>query len=157
MVLLRRPSRRAADMAAVPRAGGNGLVPHWIDNSPEPSPMPVPVYPAVVPTSGGLAPLPSAVLWSPPVQALKSTIKRGTCKVVPPNHFEPEQHYYPRVLNAQIHPLVASFMQLGNERIIARYCHLNPQVNPQALRAILSGKTHYFRWAGALAPHARTH
>ncbi|KAG0171865.1 hypothetical protein DFQ28_000200 [Apophysomyces sp. BC1034] len=42
--------------------------------------------------------------------------------------FEPERHFYPRVLNAQIHPLVQSFFTLGNDRIIARYTHLNPQV-----------------------------
>ncbi|KAI9104091.1 hypothetical protein DFS34DRAFT_691511 [Phlyctochytrium arcticum] len=63
--------------------------------------------------------------------------------------FEPERHFYPRVLNANIHPLVASFFSLGNERIIARYTHLNPQVNLEALRGILSYKSKYFRWAGS--------
>ena len=33
--------------------------------------------------------------------------------------FEPPDHFYPRVLNAQIHPLVSSFFSLSNERIIA--------------------------------------
>ncbi|KAF9202106.1 hypothetical protein BGZ49_007683 [Haplosporangium sp. Z 27] len=45
------------------------------------------------------------------------------------DHFEPEKHFYPRVLNAQIHPMVGYFFSLGNERIIARYMHLNPQVS----------------------------
>ncbi|KAF9086713.1 hypothetical protein BGX23_008632 [Mortierella sp. AD031] len=49
-------------------------------------------------------------------------------------HFEPEKHFYPRVLNAQIHPMVGYFFSLGNERIIARYMHLNPQVNEDVLR-----------------------
>ncbi|GJJ75529.1 hypothetical protein EMPS_07887 [Entomortierella parvispora] len=32
------------------------------------------------------------------------------------DHFEPEKHFYPRVLNAQIHPMVSYFFSLGNER-----------------------------------------
>jgi hypothetical protein len=62
--------------------------------------------------------------------------------------FEPEQHFYPRVLNAQIHPLIQSFFTLGNDRIIARYTHLNPQVNPADLKEILSYNPKYFQWAG---------
>ena len=62
--------------------------------------------------------------------------------------FESESHFYPRVLNAQIHPLVASFFALGNERIIARYVHLNPQVNEDKLREVLAYKPRYFSWAG---------
>ncbi|KAG0275522.1 hypothetical protein BGZ95_008699 [Linnemannia exigua] len=50
------------------------------------------------------------------------------------DHFESEKHFYPRVLNAQIHPMVGYFFSLGNERIIARYMHLNPQVNEDVLR-----------------------
>ena len=65
-----------------------------------------------------------------------------------PDQFEPEMHYYPRVLNAQVHPLVAAFMKLGNERIIARYLHLNPRVNGGALRKLLGTQCRYFRWAG---------
>ncbi|KNC96630.1 uncharacterized protein SPPG_07843 [Spizellomyces punctatus DAOM BR117] len=63
--------------------------------------------------------------------------------------FEPERHFYPRVLNANIHPLVASFFTLGNERILARYTHLNPQVNIAALKELLAYKPKYFLWAGS--------
>ncbi|KAI9257617.1 hypothetical protein BY458DRAFT_460856 [Sporodiniella umbellata] len=63
--------------------------------------------------------------------------------------FESEQHFYPRVLNAQIHPLVQSFFTLGNERIIARYTHLNPQVKPEVLQKILSYTPKHFQWAGS--------
>ncbi|KAL1915868.1 uncharacterized protein VTP21DRAFT_6256 [Calcarisporiella thermophila] len=63
--------------------------------------------------------------------------------------FEPERHFYPRVLNAQIHPLVQSFFQLGNERIMARYAHLNPQVNFEKLRECLSYAPKFFQWAGS--------
>ncbi|OZJ04310.1 hypothetical protein BZG36_03166 [Bifiguratus adelaidae] len=67
----------------------------------------------------------------------------------PVGEFESEKHFYPRVLNAQIHPLVQSFFTLGNERIIARYTHLNPLVQPAKLREILSYKPKYFQWAGS--------
>ncbi|CEG73328.1 hypothetical protein CU097_003743 [Rhizopus azygosporus] len=63
--------------------------------------------------------------------------------------FESEQHFYPRVLNAQIHPLVQSFFTLGNERIIARYTHLNPKVKPEVLKKILSYSPKHFQWAGS--------
>ncbi|KAI8803337.1 hypothetical protein BJ742DRAFT_683234 [Cladochytrium replicatum] len=69
--------------------------------------------------------------------------------IIHPGEFEPERHFYPRVLNANIHPLVASFFSLGNERIIARYIHLNPQVNETVLRDLLQYKPKYFQWAGS--------
>lgn len=59
-----------------------------------------------------------------PVESIKDTHKkstrRGYTRVVEPESFEAENHYYPRVLNATIHPVVASFLNMGNERIITR-------------------------------------
>lgn len=65
------------------------------------------------------------------------------------NEFEPEKHYYPRVLNSNIHPLVASFFTLGNDRILARYTHLNPSVDANALRNVLDYRPKFFQWAGS--------
>ncbi|KAF9911359.1 hypothetical protein EC991_003924 [Linnemannia zychae] len=65
------------------------------------------------------------------------------------DHFESEKHFYPRVLNAQIHPMVGYFFSLGNERIIARYMHLNPQVNEDVLRKCLDYVPKHFQWAGS--------
>lgn len=62
--------------------------------------------------------------------------------------FESNLHFYPRCLNAQIHPLVQSFFALGNDRIIARYTHLNPRVKPDYLKEILSYRPTHFQWAG---------
>ncbi|KAG4304567.1 hypothetical protein PORY_001960 [Pneumocystis oryctolagi] len=61
-----------------------------------------------------------------------------------PGDFEPQECFYPRCLNAQIHPLVSSFFNLGNERIILRYCHLNP-----SLHECLNYTPAHFRWAGS--------
>ena len=66
-----------------------------------------------------------------------------------PDSFETSAHFYPRVLNAQIHPLVQHFLKLGNTRIAERYIHLHPEVDPQAVHDILKHKTKYFRWGGA--------
>ena len=63
--------------------------------------------------------------------------------------FEVEQLFYPRVLNAQIHPLVAYMMGLDNERIISRYCHLHPQVDSTTLADVLTYQPRHFSWAGA--------
>ncbi|KAG0039409.1 hypothetical protein BGZ82_008379 [Podila clonocystis] len=69
--------------------------------------------------------------------------------LVSSEHFEPEKHFYPRVLNAQIHPMVGYFFSLGNERIVARYMHLNPQVNEDVLRKCLDYVPKHFQWAGS--------
>ncbi|KAG5519906.1 hypothetical protein PMAC_000183 [Pneumocystis sp. 'macacae'] len=66
-----------------------------------------------------------------------------------PGDFESQECFYPRCLNAQIHPLVSSFFNLGNERIILRYCHLNPSVNEKRLRECLNYTPAHFRWAGS--------
>ena len=68
---------------------------------------------------------------------------------IAPGSFEPEAHWYPRALNATIHPMVNFFLNLDEDRIVSRYCHLNPQVDRQRLRELLRTDLKYFRWAGA--------
>ena len=58
-------------------------------------------------------------------------------EVIEPETFEQENHFYPKALNAQLHPLVSHFFNLSHERIINRYSHLNPQVDTNFLRGIL--------------------
>ena len=83
----------------------------------------------------------------PPRRRSPATVTHAT--VVAPGSFEPERHYYPKALNATIHPMVAFFLSLSEERILARYCHLNPRVHPDTLREVLRTECRYFRWAGA--------
>jgi hypothetical protein len=52
-------------------------------------------------------------------------------------------------VNSNLHPMVATFLSLGNERIIERYCHLNPSVSVSALTKLLTTPPRYFRWSGA--------
>jgi hypothetical protein len=75
---------------------------------------------------------------------------------IDPQSFEPERHFYPRVLNAQMHPLVQYFFQLGNERIAERFVHLHPEIDPAAVRSALAHETTYFRWGGTDLFHATT-
>jgi hypothetical protein len=77
-------------------------------------------------------------------------------RIVRPGSFEAERHYYPRVLNAQMSPLVRAFLHLGNERILQRYAHLNPKVDADALREILNYKPRFFPWAGCDLIHVTT-
>jgi hypothetical protein len=72
-----------------------------------------------------------------------------TTTLVAPGSFEPGQHYYPRVLNAEIHPMVRVFLGLGNDRVVRRYCHLNPRVKADQLRGLLATNPKHFRWSGA--------
>lgn len=70
-------------------------------------------------------------------------------RLVPPGSFEAGEHYYPRVLNAQLHPLVAHFFTLGNARIAERYSHLHPEVLPEAIHEALAYRCRRFCWGGA--------
>lgn len=72
---------------------------------------------------------------------------------VKPNSFEQEEHFYPRVLNAQVNPLVRHFMKMTNHRIALRYCHLNPKVNYDLLLSVLEKPAQYLRWAGCDLMH----
>jgi len=70
-------------------------------------------------------------------------------QIVLPNTFEAENHWYPKALNATIHPMVSFFLNLDKDRIIKRYCHLHPKVQYSTLEDLLNRKTRYFKWAGA--------
>lgn len=70
-------------------------------------------------------------------------------ELVGPRSFDASRHYYPRVLNAQMHSLVRYFLALSTDRVVARYCHLNPRVKEASLREVLEYAPRYFRWAGA--------
>ena len=72
-----------------------------------------------------------------------------SCVSVSPGNFVAEQHFYPRVPNARLHPLVRTFFRLGNDRIALRYSHLHPEVDRDAVVALLRTPTTHFRWAGA--------
>ncbi len=69
-------------------------------------------------------------------------------KQIAPGNFETEDHFYPRVLNAHIHPLIRNLMDMGNDRIASRYCHLHPEVEPHSVRDLLTKIPKYFRWGG---------
>ena len=77
-------------------------------------------------------------------------------ELIEPGNFETEKHFYPRVLNAHIHPLIRNLMDMGNERIASRYCHLHPEVDPRSVRELLSTIPKYFRWGGCDLFHVTT-
>jgi hypothetical protein len=83
------------------------------------------------------------------VTASRAALDSRNAAVVSSGSFEPRDHFYSRVLNAQIHPLVSFFLRMSNRRIVNRYCHLNPRVDPDFLEKVLSYTPKYFRWAGA--------
>lgn len=73
--------------------------------------------------------------------------------LVEPGDFEPSDHWYPRVLNSNIHPLVSYFLNLNHQQMIERYRRLNPLVNTEKLYEILKYQPKYFRWAGSDLMH----
>lgn len=70
-------------------------------------------------------------------------------EMISPNSFNGENHWYPKALNATIHPMVNFFLNLDKERIIKRYCHLHPMVNKEKLEEILAYQCKHFLWCGA--------
>ena len=67
-------------------------------------------------------------------------------EIIRPHNFEQDNHFFPKALNAQLHPLVEYFFNLDHERLIKRYKHLHPQVDTDALRGILKYQSkHFFR------------
>jgi len=83
------------------------------------------------------------------ITASRASLDSQHAAVITPGSFEPRNHFYARVLNAQIHPLVSFFLRMSNNRIINRYCHLNPRVDPAFLEEVLAYVPKHFRWAGA--------
>ncbi len=77
-----------------------------------------------------------------------------TPRLYQPGEFEAARHYYPRVLNAHLHPMVRFFYSLSNEHLAARYCHLHPEADGAQVRSLLTTPPRYFRWAGADLFHA---
>lgn len=69
-------------------------------------------------------------------------------KIVKPGEFDPPAHWYPKVLNASIHPVVKFFLSLSKERIAHRYSHLHPHVKEQDLLELLSYRPKHFLLAG---------
>lgn len=70
-------------------------------------------------------------------------------RVVEPGQFDATAHYYPRVPNAVLHPMVGAFLRLGNTRIAERYAHLHPEVDRAAIHALLARTSQWLTWAGA--------
>ncbi|MEX1023983.1 MAG: hypothetical protein WD226_02800 [Planctomycetota bacterium] len=66
-----------------------------------------------------------------------------------PNEFDAERHYYPRTLNATLHPLVGSFMRMSTKRIISRYCNLHPLTSRERLTEILTTAPKHLHWSGS--------
>ena len=75
-------------------------------------------------------------------------MKKEIEKIVP-NDFEQDKHFYPKSLNAQLHPMVGHFFNLDHQRIINRYIHLNPQVDKDALSSLLKYQCKHFFWGGS--------
>ncbi|MGY6559810.1 MAG: hypothetical protein ACXIT9_11090 [Nitritalea sp.] len=71
--------------------------------------------------------------------------------------FEATDHWYPRVLNSNIHPLVAYFLNLTHEQMVERYHRIHPQTDKEALLELFRYQPTYFRWAGTDMMHVINH
>ncbi len=70
-------------------------------------------------------------------------------ELIEPNNFEQENHFYPKALNSQLHPMVSHFLNLDHDRLISRYAHLNPQVDTEELKKLLKYQSKHFFWGGS--------
>lgn len=76
-------------------------------------------------------------------------VRLKSIEVIQPNNFEQENHFYPKALNSELHPIVNHFFNLEKNRIVKRYLHLNPQVKEDSLQEILSYQPKHFFWGGS--------
>lgn len=76
-------------------------------------------------------------------------MKTTAFQQIEPGSFEAENHWYPKALNATIHPMVNFFLNLNKVRIINRYCHLHPMVDRAKLEELMDYQCKYFLWGGA--------
>ncbi len=70
-------------------------------------------------------------------------------QIIEPGSFVNHQHWYPKALNATIHPMINFFLNLDNQLIIDRYCHLHPKVKANRLKEVINYQPHYYCWSGA--------
>ncbi len=77
-------------------------------------------------------------------------------EIISPATFEAQNHWYEKSLNATIHPMVSYFLNLSKERIVKRYCHLNPQVSADYLMDVLSYNPKHYHLSGADLFHVTT-
>lgn len=82
------------------------------------------------------------------VGELPGTLIAARVRLVQPGHFNRRRHFYPKAVDALIHPTLATFLSLGNEGIISRYHSLHPSVDTAMLEGFLNYNPKYFRWAG---------
>lgn len=68
-----------------------------------------------------------------------------------PDQFDPNSHFYQKVINSHIHPLVRAFFRIANNpsMLVNRYCHLHPEADREFLQKLLQYTPKYFHWAGA--------
>lgn len=76
--------------------------------------------------------------------------------LIQPDSFEMDKHYYHKVMNAQPHILVSYFMNMSKERIVERYCHLNPLIDADYLMSLIEYKPKYIYWTGTDLFHVTT-
>ncbi|MEE2671725.1 MAG: hypothetical protein VYA54_08440 [Bdellovibrionota bacterium] len=74
---------------------------------------------------------------------------KRTIELMTPEQFEPEEHFYPKALNSQLHAMVSHFFNLDHKQIIKRYNHINPQVDGVKLEEVLTYQSKYFFWGGS--------
>lgn len=80
----------------------------------------------------------------------KTDLQNSThAQIIRPGEFEAHKHWYPKALNATIHPMVNFFLNLEQDRVISRYCHLHPKVKNNELEKLLNYECKYFLWGGA--------
>ncbi len=77
-------------------------------------------------------------------------------QLISPDSFEVDKHYYEKVVNAQAHTLVSYFMNMSKERVVERYCHLNPLIDHGYLMSLIEYKPKHIYWTGTDLFHVTT-
>ena len=69
-------------------------------------------------------------------------------KIIHPDTFEAQNHWYASAHNATLHPMMKFFLNMSTDQISERYCHLHPEVEKQSVDELLNYKPKFFMHSG---------
>ena len=66
-----------------------------------------------------------------------------------PGSFDIDEHFYPEVVNADLHPIINNFFHMSESQLVARFTHLHPMVKKDVIQEVLRYRCKHFKWSGS--------
>ncbi len=76
-------------------------------------------------------------------------MNRPVVRLIAPGANAADRHFFPPALQCAPAPELQALARLSTEELVAAYCQLCPQADPQALAGLLAYRPRHFKWAGS--------